>query len=117
MRLGRIRVGIILSAIVLAGVPAHAKKTHQPPNQVVDPTCPVDKNGRPDAECSRATPELSKVKCPSSLTDIDCDYYRQGYDAALEDKKVMSETESGKWKDDTGDSSAYKSGYEAGWRK
>lgn len=117
MRSHLIWVGIIISAVVFSNGPADAKKTHQAPKQAVDPTCPVDNNGRLDAECSRATPELTKVKCPGSLSELDCDYYRQGYDAALEDKKVMSETESGKWKDDTGDSSSYKAGYEAGWRK
>lgn len=118
MRRGCMWLGIIVSAVVLFSGQASAKKIHHSSKQTNDPTCPIDKHGHPDAECSRLPPELTKVKCPNSWSsDMDCSLYSQGYGAALEDKKVMGETEVGAWKDDTGVSPSYKAGYEAGWRK
>ena len=117
MRRGCIWLGIILSVVVLPNGLASAKKINHHSKQIIDPTCPVDKYGRPNAECNKTPPELTKVKCPNSWSDMDCSLYSQGYGAALEDKKVMGETEFGTWKDDTGVSPSYKAGYEAGWRK
>ena len=116
MSYARIRLGIFAIVSVIAYSPAYAKKVHFSHKQAVDPTCPLEQNGRPEVSCSQPGLETKKAKCPASLTEWDCGYYRQGYGAALEDRKVMNETERGQWKDDSGDSTPYKDGYEAGWR-
>ncbi len=107
----------LAASLLIFASPVSARKLQYAAKAAVDPSCPVDKNGRPDKACAEAAPELTKVNCPASMSDIDCDYYRQGYGAALEDNRVMSGTERGIWKSDVGDDTAYKSGYEAGWRK
>jgi hypothetical protein len=108
---------VLIAYTFLLAQPAFARKSRIDPRPPIDPTCPVDANGRPDASCSRPTPELTKVSCPKSLSEDDCDLYRQGFDAALEDHKIFSETERGNRKDDRGDTPAYKAGYEAGWKR
>ena len=113
----RVRALAFIASLLAATAPAYAKKPHVSSKSTIDPSCPIGQDGRPDKACATAAPELTKVNCPKSYVELECDYYRQGYDAALEDNSVMSGTERGMWKNDTGDSSPYKAGYEAGWQK
>ena len=110
----RILFGALVAALFLPPGVADAKTPRRA--ATADSECPLDANGRSDPACTTPSPELTKVRCPASLSDTDCDAYRAGYDDAREDRKIMGETERGQWFDDAGDAPAYKAGYKAGWK-